>query len=194
MIKGIKDLGKIKKEYLAKMSKFDHLALICYGTGCVAANCEEVRNALVDELEKQGLTEKICVIERGCMGTCAVGPVVYVLPDETYYTEMDAVKIRDVVEKHFIGNTPVEDYTFYDSLKRKRITNIKEVGFFKDQVRIALRNCGLIDVNCINSYISRDGYLALAQVLEKGDRYNVIEVLKKAGLRGREARISSGLQ
>jgi NADH-quinone oxidoreductase subunit F len=111
--------------------------------------------------------------------------VVYVLPDETYYTEVDPEKMRDIVTKHFIGKQPVEEYTFYDSIQRKRVANIKEVSFFKDQVRIALRNCGLIDVTSINSYIAHDGYLALAQTLEKGDRYHVIDVMKKSGLRGR---------
>jgi len=185
MITNITDLKKIKENYLAKMGKYEYSAMICYGTGCVASNCEEVRNVLVEELEKHGLTEKVAVVERGCMGTCAVGPVVYVLPDETYYTEIDGKKIRDIVTKHFIGKQPVEEYTFYDSIKRKRMTNINEVSFFKDQVRIALRNCGLIDVTCIDSYIAKDGYLALVQTLEKGDRYHVIDVLKKSGLRGR---------
>ena len=185
MINNIADLQKIKDEYIAKMSKYEHLAMVCFGTGCVSANCESVRTALVEELEKRGMTDKVAVIERGCMGTCAVGPVVYVLPDETYYTEMTADKIREVVEKHFVGGEPVEEYTFYDTIKRKHMTNIHEVSFFKDQVRIALRNCGLVDVNCINSYISKDGYMALAKCLEKGDRMAVIDELKKSGLRGR---------
>ena len=185
MISSIADLTRIKKEYLEKLGRYDHLAMICYGTGCVSANCQGVRDALVEELEARGLTDSIAVIERGCMGTCAVGPVVYVLPDETYYTEMDADKIREVVEKHFVGGQPVEEYTFYDYVQRKRISNIHEVSFFKDQVRIALRNCGLIDVNTINSYIAKDGYLALAKTLKKGDGRAVIEEMKKSGLRGR---------
>jgi len=185
MINSISDLKKIKEEYLAKIGRYDHLALICYGTGCTSANCEEVRTALAEELEKNHLTEKVAIIERGCMGTCAVGPVVYVLPDETYYTEMSPEKIREVVAKHFIGGKPIEEYTFYDTIQRKRISNINEVSFFKDQVRIALRNCGLIDVTCINSYIAKDGYVALAETLAKGDRWQVIETIKKSGLRGR---------
>ena len=140
---------------------------------------------MVEELEKAGLSDKVAVIERGCMGTCAVGPVVYVLPDETYYTEMTPERVKDVVQKHFIGGEPVTEYTFYDSIQKKRVSNIHDVAFFRDQVRIALRNCGLIDVNCINSYVSKDGYLALARILEKGDRMAVIEELKRSGLRGR---------
>ena len=185
IIKSIADLAKIKETYEKKMSGYDHIAMVCYGTGCVSAECETVRKALEEELEKHSLTEKIAVVERGCMGTCAVGPVVYVLPDETYYTEMDADKIKEVVEKHFVSGRPVEEYTFYDYVCRKRVSNIKDVNFFKNQIRIALRNCGLIDVNCIDSYIAKDGYLALAKTLEKGDRLDVIDVLKQSGLRGR---------
>ncbi|MCL1809066.1 MAG: FAD-dependent oxidoreductase [Clostridiales bacterium] len=184
-IMGTADLARIKAAYNDAMAGYDYQVLICYGTGCVSANCEEVRNVLVEELEKHGLTSKVAVIERGCMGTCAVGPVVYVLPDETYYTEMDAEKMRAVVAKHLIGGNPVEEYTFFDCIQNKRVANIHEVSFFKDQVRIALRNCGLIDVNCIDSYIAKDGYLALANTLAKDDRFDVIETMKKAGLRGR---------
>lgn len=185
MIKSIADLKKIKKAYEEKLGSYKYLALVCYGAGCISANCGEVRDALVDELEKQGLTNDVGLIETGCIGTCAVGPVVYILPDETYYTEMNGEKIRKVVKEHFIGGNPVDEYTFYDNIEKKRIRSIKDICFFKDQVRIALRNCGLIDVNCIDSYIAKDGYLALAEVLNAGDRMAVIETLKQSGLRGR---------
>ena len=185
MIKSIADLKTIKKTYRAKMGKYKYQALVCFGTGCTSAGCKEVRDALVEEVEKHGLKKDVAIIERGCMGTCAVGPVVYILPDETYYTEMTPEKIKDVVEKHFIGGTPVTEYTFYDSLQKKRVANINDVAFFQRQVRIALRNCGLIDVNSIASYIAKDGYMALARILERGDREEVIKTVKDSGLRGR---------
>ena len=185
MIRSIADLQQMKETYLEKMGQYSHLCMVCYGTGCMSSGCKNVRDAMVEELEKAGLSDKVAVIERGCMGTCAVGPVVYVLPDETYYTEMTPERVKDVVQKHFIGGEPVIDYTFYDSIQKKRVSNIHDVAFFRDQVRIALRNCGLIDVNCINSYVSKDGYLALARILEKGDRMAVIEEMKRSGLRGR---------
>ena len=186
MIKSQNDLLNIKKAYIKKMASYRHIVLICSGTSCVASNCKAVHDALVDELAKKGLADEIAVIEHGgCMGTCAVGPIVYVLPDETYYTEMTADKIREIVDEHFIGGTPAERYTFYDTIQRRRISNIKDITFFKEQVRIALRNCGLIDVSNIDSYIARDGYFALAKALKKGDRFAVIDELKKSGLRGR---------
>ena len=109
MIKSIADLQSMKELYQEKMGQYKHLAMVCYGTGCMSSGCKDVRDALVEELEKAGLTNDVAVIERGCMGTCAVGPVVYVLPDETYYTEMTPDRVRDVVKKHFIGGEPVID-------------------------------------------------------------------------------------
>lgn len=185
MIKSISDLRKMKAAYLEKIGKYKYLCIVCYGTGCISSGCKAVRDAMAAELEKNGLADRVCLIEAGCMGTCAVGPVVYILPDETYYTEMNPERVCEVVQRHFIGGRPVEEYTFYDNIRKKRSPDIHQVAFFRDQVRIALRNCGVIDVNCINSYISRDGYLALARILEKGDRMAVIDELKSSGLRGR---------
>ena len=185
MIRCADDLQRMKEAYLARMGQYKYLALVCYSTGCISSGCKAVRDAMVAEVEKAGLTDQVAVIEAGCMGTCAVGPVVFILPDETYYTEMNPERVRDVVRRHFIGGQPIEKYAFYDSVQKKRVLNIHEVPFFRDQVRIALRNCGLIDVNCINSYVAKDGYLALARILEKGDRRAVIDEMKQSGLRGR---------
>ena len=185
MISSIQDLSTIKAAYEEKMGKYKYQALVCFGTGCTSSGCKDIRDTLIEEIEKYGLQDEVAVIERGCMGTCAVGPVIYVLPDETYYTEMTPEKTRDIVKKHFIGGQPIEEYTFYDSIQKKRIPNIHDTAFFHNQVRIALRNCGLIDVNCVNSYIAKDGYLAFARILESGDRMAVIEEMKKSGLRGR---------
>ncbi len=185
MIRSIADLDRMKEAYLEKMGKYEHLVLVCYSTGCISSGCKAVRDAMVEEIEKQGLTGKVAVIEGGCMGTCAVGPVVSVFPEKTYYTEMTPEKVRQVVKKHFIGGKPVVEYTFYDSIQKKHIPNIGDIPFFRNQVRIALRNCGLIDVNCMSAYVARDGYMALARALEKGDRKWVIDEMKKSGLRGR---------
>ena len=149
MIRSIADLQQMKEAYLEKMGQYTHLCMVCYGTGCMSSGCKNVRDAMVEELEKAGLSDKVAV--------------------------MTPERVKDVVQKHFIGGEPVTEYTFYDSIQKKRVSNIHDVAFFRDQVRIALRNCGLIDVNCINSYVSKDGYLALARILEKGDRMAVIE-------------------
>jgi NADH-quinone oxidoreductase subunit F len=185
MIKTLDDLQKIKQDYLAKLGGYKYLAYICGGTGCVSANCGAVEDALREELQARGMTEDVAVIRRGCMGTCAVGPVVYVHPDRTYYTEMTPDKIRDVVKSHFAGGRVVEEYTFYDHIQRKNVPVIDDISFFKKQVRIALRNCGYIDVETIDSYIANDGYFALYDVLKNKSRQELINIIKESGLRGR---------
>ena len=84
MIRSIEDLKHMKEAYLEKMGQYSHLCMVCYGTGCMSSGCKDVRDAMVEELEKAGLSDKVAVIERRCMGTCAVGPVVYDMTDETY--------------------------------------------------------------------------------------------------------------
>ncbi len=185
MIRSIADLQSMKEAYLDKMGQYQYQCLVCFGTGCVSSKCEAIRDTLAEELEKLGLTDKVAVVETGCIGTCAVGPILYVLPDETYYTEMTPDKVRDIVRKHFAQGEPIQDYTFYDTIQKKHVSNIHDIAFFKDQVRIALRNCGLIDFKTVNSYVAKDGYLALARILEKGDRMAVIREMKESGLRGR---------
>ena len=185
MISTREDLQKIKEEYGKKIGKYKYLAYVCGGTGCVSANCAAVEEALKEELEARGLSGDVAVIKRGCMGTCAVGPVVYIHPGKTYYTEMTPEKIRRVVESHFIGGKVVEEYTFFDHVQQKNVPVIDDITFFKKQVRIALRNCGYIDVETIESYIASDGYFALYDVLKEKTPQQLIDVIKASGLRGR---------
>lgn len=142
MIRSIADLQQMKEAYLEKMGQYTHLCMVCYGTGCMSSGCKNVRDAMVEELEKAGLSDKVAVIERGCMGTCAVGPVVYVLPDETYYTEMTPERVKDVVRKHFIGENRSQNILSMTAFRRKRVSNLHDVAFFRD--RSALR-CGIAD-------------------------------------------------
>ncbi|MBQ9828332.1 MAG: FAD-dependent oxidoreductase [Lachnospiraceae bacterium] len=185
MIKSISDLTAIKAAYEEMTGKYKRQALVCFETGSTTSSFNAVKETLIAELEAAGLTDEIGVFERGCMGTCAAGPVIIILPEETFYTEMTPEKTKEVVRRHLVGGTPVEEYTFYDKAQKKHVLNINETAFLRNQVRIALRNCGLVDVNSIDSYIARDGFLALARILERGDRYAVVEEMKKSGLRGR---------
>lgn len=184
MIKSINDLLQTKKEYLQKLSGYQYQALVCGGSGCVSANCGAVEHALRESLEKYGLDSRVKVIQCGCMGTCAVGPVVYVLPDNTYYTELSPEKMDEIVKSHFLNGKIVEKYTYFDNIQKKHVPNINDITFFKEQTRIALRNCGLIDVSTVDAYIARDGYMAIAKSLQK-DPGDIIEEIKKSGLRGR---------
>ena len=99
MIRCADDLQRMKEAYLARMGQYKYLALVCYSTGCISSGCKAVRDAMVAEVEKAGLTDQVAVIEAGCMGTCAVGPVVFILPDETNYTEMNPERVSDVVRR-----------------------------------------------------------------------------------------------
>ncbi len=185
MIQSMEDLNRIKREYNEKLAKFKYHAYICGGTGCVSANSEAVETALKEALEKRGLTKTVAVIKRGCMGTCAVGPVVYVYPDRAYYTEMTPDKIEKVVESHFVKGKVVEEFTFFDSIQQKHVPLFDDISFFKKQIRIALRNCGYIDVETIESYIAKDGYYALYDALTNKTRQGIIDIIKASGLRGR---------
>ena len=185
MIKGLDDLKSCKQKYNEMLGTYKHLAFVCGGTGCVSANCAAVEEALKSELQKRKMTHDVAVIKRGCMGTCAVGPVVYVLPEGAYYTEMTPEKMVKVVDSHLVKGKVVEEYTFYDSIQKRHIPNIENIDFFRKQVRIALRNCGYIDVETIDAYISKDGYFALYDVLTNKTPQELIDIVKAAGLRGR---------
>jgi NADH-quinone oxidoreductase subunit F len=180
----VDDLRRVKDSYEAYLSKYKYQALVCGGTGCVAAHSAAVGEALKQAVARHGLEDQVAIIQRGCMGTCAVGPVVYVLPDETYYSELTPDKIEEIVVSHFIDGDPVEKYAFFDSVQGKRALNIKTVPFFRDQLRVALRNCGLIDVETVDAYIAHDGYTAIAKALKLGPAATVDEI-KRSGLRGR---------
>jgi len=183
-INSITDLESIKNEYNRKLSKYDYQILVCGGAGCISSNCGEVQNALLATLEEYNLKDKVAVIQTGCMGTCAVGPVLLVLPDEVFYTEVTPQKMVEIVKQHIINGTILKQYTFYDHSQKKHVFNINDITFFKDQVKIALRNCGIIDYSSIEAYIANGGYRGIAKSLSMS-RQDVIEEIKKSGLRGR---------
>ncbi|HHV63796.1 MAG TPA: NADH-quinone oxidoreductase subunit NuoF [Peptococcaceae bacterium] len=184
-IKDIKDLENIKKSYNDKLSKYKYQVLVCGGAGCVSSNCGEVKDALIKCLGENQLEDKVAVIETGCMGTCAVGPVLLILPDQTFYTKVNPEKMTEIVKSHLINGTVLEKYTFYDEAQAKYIPNINDIDFFKYQVKIALRNCGLIDYSSIEAYIAKDGYFAIAKALTNMSPQDVVDEMKKSGLRGR---------
>ncbi len=185
MVKTIQDLEQIKKAYLDETAKSRYQILVCGGAGCVSSNCGEVRDAVIDELKRIGMTEQVIVRETGCIGTCAAGPVMLVLPDRIFYTKLTPQIARTIVQKHIGRGQVLEEYTFYDYSLKKRIPKIDDIDFFKEQVRIALRNCGVIEYDSLDAYISRDGYFAAARALNERTPQQVIDEVKKSGMRGR---------
>lgn len=179
------DLEQIKKDYLDNTSKYKYQVLICGGAGCISSNCADVKSSVVEEIKKCNLENEVLVYETGCMGICAVGPVMLVLPDRTFYTELTPEIASNVVKSHLISGQVLIENTYYDKSLKKYVPKIDDIEFFKDQVKIALRNCGIIEHDNIKAYIARDGYLAAYKVLTEKTPEYIIDEVKKSGIKGR---------
>lgn len=184
-IKSIKDLELVKANYNKKLGKYKYQILICSGAGCISCGCKDIRDAVVDEISKNKLEKDICVYETGCMGTCAIGPVMMILPERIYYTNLTSDTAREIIKSHCLGGRVLTEYTFYDHSRGKHVPKTDNIDFFKKQVKIALRNCGLIEYGNVDSYIAKDGYLAAAKVLTGKTGIEVIDEIKKSGIKGR---------
>lgn len=159
--------------------------LICRGTACLSSESQEIQNELQNQLKNRGIEEQVRVVHTGCFGFCARGPVMVVLPRGTLYCEVRVEDIGEIVERHIHGGEVVERLLYRDPKTETNTEKIDEINFFHRQVRIALRNCGLINPDDIDEYIARDGYKALGQVLTGYTPEEVVNIIKKAGLRGR---------
>ena len=159
--------------------------LVCTGGGCIASGALQVSAALREALRGHGLDNEIKVVETGCLGPCSVGPVVVVYPDGIFYENLKPEDVGELVEEHLLKGRPVDRLVRKAAKAEALESEIGDVSFFKKQVKVVLRNCGIIDPLKIEEYIARDGYQALAQVLTEMKPDEVIEVIKRSGLRGR---------
>jgi len=185
VIKNANDLEKIKKDYEKKMSQYKHRIYVCGGGGCVSTNCLQTRDAIIGCLREHNLEDKVAVSFTGCMGTCAVGPVVLIEPEGVFYTQVSVRRAFEIVESHIIEGRVIEPYTFYDNNLQCHVPYMDEIPFFSEQVQIALRNCGKIDYASLDNYIARDGYFAIAKAIKEMSPAEVVEEMIKSGLRGR---------
>jgi NADH:ubiquinone oxidoreductase subunit F (NADH-binding)/(2Fe-2S) ferredoxin len=167
------------------MAKYKMHLLVCGGTGCSASESTQIVTNLNDELKKQGLDNDVQVILTGCFGFCEKGPIVKVMPDNTFYTEVKPEDAADIVAEHVIKGRKVTRLLYTDPENKERISDSKHMGFYKKQLRIALRNCGFIDPENIDEYVSNEGYAAVAKVLTEMTAEQVIDEVKRSGLRGR---------
>jgi NADH:ubiquinone oxidoreductase subunit F (NADH-binding)/(2Fe-2S) ferredoxin/NAD-dependent dihydropyrimidine dehydrogenase PreA subunit len=158
--------------------------MLCAGTGCLASGSLDLRDALEKELKKRNLQEEATVVMTGCNGFCAMGPIMVVYPDGVFYKQVKPEHAPLIVEEHVLKGRVVEELLFKEEAK-DRIPLMKDIGFFGLQRTIVLRNRGLVDAESIDDYIARDGYAALAKVLTDMTPEEVIEEVKKSGLRGR---------
>ena len=159
--------------------------LVCGGTGCIAAKSKEITEEFNKQLEKFGLENEAKVILTGCFGLCALGPIVVVYPEGSFYSEIKVEDIAEIVEEHILKGRVVEKLLYQETIKEDHISCLNDTGFYRKQLRISLRNCGLIDAECIDEYIAFDGYEALAKCLTKLTPEQVIDEILASGLRGR---------
>ncbi len=159
--------------------------MMCAGTGCIASGSLDVKQALERELVKRNLQNEVQIIMTGCNGFCAMGPLVVVYPDGIFYNQVRPEHAPLIVEEHILKGRIVEKLLFKDEVAKGKVPLMKDIGFFGLQRLIVLRNRGLIDAENIDEYIARDGYAALAKALTEMTPEQVIEEVKKSGLRGR---------
>ncbi|MGB6066672.1 MAG: NADH-quinone oxidoreductase subunit NuoF [Desulfomonilaceae bacterium] len=159
--------------------------MMCAGTGCMANGSLEVREALERELAKRNLQDEVQIIMTGCNGFCAMGPLVVVYPEGIFYNQVKPEHAPLIVEEHVLKGRIVEQLLFKEEMAKDRVPLMKDIAFFSLQRLTVLRNRGLIDAENIDEYIARDGYAALAKVLEEMTPEEVIEEVKKSGIRGR---------
>ncbi len=184
-IASVLDLERIRENFIREEKKYRYQLLLCAGAGCVSSGCEQVYQAAEKAVDKLGFSEHVKLIRTGCIGTCAVGPVMLILPDNLFFTGLDEAIVEKVLESFLIDSEVLIEYTFYDHVKGCHIPNFNDISFFSEQVRIALRNCGRIDYSDLSAYIAGGGYFAAARALCDGDPEKVVNTIEKSGLRGR---------
>ena len=159
--------------------------LVCGGTGCTSSGSQQIMVALREELKKQGLDEEVSVVQTGCHGLCALGPIMIVYPDATFYAMVKEEDIPEIVEEHLLKGRPVQRLLYDETVTPSGVKSLGDTDFYKKQHRIALRNCGVINPEVIEEYIGTGGYQALGKVLTEMTLDDVIQVLLDSGLRGR---------
>jgi NADH-quinone oxidoreductase subunit F/NADP-reducing hydrogenase subunit HndC len=159
--------------------------LICTGTGCTASGAKDVLAKFEEELKAKKLRDEVSLVETGCHGFCEGGPLVIIYPEGTFYTRVKPEDVAEIVEEHILKGRIVSRLLFKEPLTAEQVPNYDEIAFYKKQHRLALKNCGHINPDSIEEYIGADGYEGLAKVLLEMTPEQVVEEMKKTGLRGR---------
>ncbi|MBE6699585.1 MAG: NADH-quinone oxidoreductase subunit NuoF [Ruminococcaceae bacterium] len=164
--------------------------LVCGGTGCTSSGSPKIQDAFHQEIEKNGLAEEVKVVQTGCFGLCALGPVVIIYPDGTFYSNVTVDDVAEIVSEHLLKGRIVERLVYNDTGDAQENaeaahSSLNDTIFYKSQYRLALRNCGVINPENIEEYIAMDGYAALGKVLTEMTPDDVIATILDSGLRGR---------
>lgn len=169
----------------ANNSKYEKHVLVCGGTGCTSSGSAQVISVLEDELKKNGIEDKVQVVRTGCFGLCALGPIMIVYPEGTFYSMVNTDEIPRIVKEHLVEGNPVKEFLYEETVCGDEITALEKTNFYAKQKRVALRNCGIIDPECVDEYIGRGGYQALGKALTQMTPEEVIQTILDSGLRGR---------
>ena len=173
-------------ELLAQKTGYRKQVLVCGGTGCTSSGSQKVIQALEQSLKTHELEKEILVIKTGCFGLCALGPILIVYPEGAFYSQATSEGVSRIVEEHLKNGNVVTDLLYQETVHEDgSIISLSETKFYKKQLRVALRNCGVIDPENVEEYIARDGYQALAKVVTSMEPDDVILALNQSGLRGR---------
>ncbi len=167
------------------MTKYNSHILVCGGTGCRASQGEEIVENLKQAVADNSLEEEIQVVRTGCFGFCEKGPIVKMIPDNTFYVQVKPEDAGEIISEHIVKGRKVERLLYTDPEKDEHIADSKHMGFYKKQIRIALRNCGFINPENVDEYVAREGYSALGKVLTEMTPEEAIKIIKDSGLRGR---------
>ncbi|MDR2898465.1 MAG: NADH-quinone oxidoreductase subunit NuoF [Spirochaetaceae bacterium] len=162
---------------------YNHYILVCGGTGCESSNADEIYKNLIAEAKNHNVLDQVQIVKTGCFGFCEKGPIVKVLPEDSFYVEVKPEDAKDIIAEQIVKGREVPRLLY--SKEKKSIDSVEEIEFYQKQLRIVLRNCGVINPEDINEYIARDGYLALEKALFELTPQQIIDEVKKSGLRGR---------
>ena len=167
------------------MAKIKMHVLVCGGTGCQASASAQIIENFQRILAEKGLQDEVQVVRTGCFGFCEKGPIVKIMPDNTFYTQVKPEDVEKIINEHIIKGRKVTDLLYMDPENKEHVSDSKHMGFYRKQLRIALRNCGFINPENIDECISRGGYEALGKVLSEMTPQQVVDEITKSGLRGR---------
>lgn len=178
-------MSKRLDKKIAGDDKYRYTVLVCGGTGCTSSNSEAIIEKLNEEIAKNGLAEEVNVVRTGCFGLCALGPIMIVYPEGSFYSMVKVEDIPRIIEEHLVNGNVVKELLFQETVTDEGIKSLKQTDFYAKQKRVALRNCGVINPEVIDEYIARNGYKALEKVVTTMTPQEVIDVMKDSGLRGR---------
>ena len=162
---------------------YTHYILVCGGTGCESSNADLIYKNLQAEAKNFGVEDKVQIVKTGCFGFCEKGPIVKVLPEDSFYVEVKPEDAKDIIAERIVKGREVQRLLY--NKEKKSIEEVQEIQFYQKQLRIVLRNCGVINPENIEEYIARDGYLALEKALFEMTPEQIVDEIKKSGLRGR---------